>query len=53
MIIVITYIDSEDKKVYVSHGMDTLTDMMVIMPNVPIEWTDAKFDSDIGEYVIE
>ncbi len=56
MIIVIVNKEHNPKTGYeheiVSHGFDVHTNQLIIMPNVHPCEVGAKFDIDIGEYVI-
>ena len=41
------------ERLLVSHGVDTETDKLVILPQVPIEeMSGLQFDPNIGEYVL-
>lgn len=52
MIILITYIDKKTKQLCVSHGYNVETSDMVILPNNPIIYFDCKFNTEVGEYVL-
>jgi hypothetical protein len=37
----------------VSHGYNVTTDELVVLPSVPLFYfDDAKFDSEMGEYIL-
>jgi hypothetical protein len=50
-IIVITFI--ENGRILASHGVGRDTDGVVVLPTMHPRDLGAKFDSDLGEYVIE
>jgi hypothetical protein len=50
MIIVITYKDNNT--LMVSHGYNVTTDELVILPCVPLVYLNAKFDFEVGEYIL-
>jgi hypothetical protein len=52
MIILITYKDEEANHLMVSHGYNVATDDIVILPSLPIFYFNVKFDSDVGEYIL-
>jgi hypothetical protein len=52
MIILITYLDKETNTKMVSHGYNVTTDELVVLPSVPLFYFDAKFDSEVGEYIL-
>jgi hypothetical protein len=53
MIIIITYRDREDNQTYVDHGINLKDDSVVTLPQVPVSaLAEAKFDLDVGEYVL-
>jgi hypothetical protein len=53
MIVLITYLDKETNTKMVSHGYNTETDELVVLPSVPLfHFDDAKFDSEVGEYIL-
>jgi hypothetical protein len=56
MIIVITVKEKNQRtgqeKLVVSHGIDEYTGKSVILPCEPPERIGAKFDQEIGEYVL-
>jgi len=52
MVILITYIDGEKQRI-VSHGIDTLKDKVVVLPNLPLNYFDYHFDKELGELVLD
>lgn len=53
MIVLITYTNKEDKKVYIDHGYDMDTGNIVILPNIPIfDFYPKRYDENIGGYYI-
>jgi hypothetical protein len=53
MIVLITYLDEETNTKMVSHGYNVTTDDIVILPSVPLFYfDDVKFDSEVGEYIL-
>lgn len=53
MIVLITYLDEETNTKMVSHGYNVTTDELVVLPSVPLFYfDDAKFDSEVGEYIL-
>lgn len=50
MIILITYKDEIDNIIRVSHGYDTNTDKIVILPNDPLGYFNPKWYK--GEWVL-
>ena len=53
MIILILYESNKEKQLMVSHGWNTDTDRIVILPNLPLFCFDYKYDLDIGEYILK
>lgn len=52
MIIVLTYKDKKTGIERVSHGVCTLTDRVIIMPDQPVTTTGAKWNVDLQEWVM-
>ena len=52
MIVVVTERD-EDNRVVVSHGFDVETNKIVIMPQVPLYYVGAYWNSDLNEWVVD
>jgi len=53
MIILITYTNKEDNRVYIDHGYDMGTGNTVILPNIPIfDFYPKRYDENIGGYYI-
>jgi hypothetical protein len=52
MMILITYRDPEDNSVRVSHGVDSETLQVIVLPNEPLRNFRAVFFNEIGEWVI-
>ena len=57
MIIVITYKEKKADKVnavYIaSHGVDSETLSVIPLPQVPVEQLGARFDTQMGEFVLD
>lgn len=53
MIILITYLDKKQNKVLVSHGINADTMKTVILPQESPYEMGAKFNNNIGEWVLE
>jgi hypothetical protein len=52
MIVLITYLDKETNTKMVSHGYNTETDELVVLPSLPIFYFNVKFNSEVGEYIL-
>jgi hypothetical protein len=52
MIVLITYLDKETNNKMVSHGYNTETDELVVLPNSPLREFDYSFDSVRREYIL-
>ncbi len=52
MIVLITYLDKETNTKMVSHGYNTETDELVVLPNSPLREFDYSFDSVHREYIL-
>ena len=50
MIVLITYI--EDNVTMVSHGIND-NDRLVILPNLPLMYYNAKWNRDLAEWILE
>lgn len=57
MIILITFIETHPatgrKTTLVSHGVDSLTDKVIILPQQTPESMGAVFDPSMGEYILK
>lgn len=57
MIIVVTYMETNERngrlERFASHGINTDTDKIVTLPQVDPEQLGARFDPEIGEYVLK
>lgn len=55
MILLSTYKERKGKQdvVMVSHGFDTTTDRLIVLPIQPLFYFDHHFDSEIGEYILD
>lgn len=52
MIVLITYLDKETNTKMVSHGYNTETDELVVLPSSPLREFDYSFDSVRREYIL-
>lgn len=53
MIIIITYKDKKTGLITVSHGYDLETDKIIPMPQIPLSQINVKYNTQIGEYILE